>query len=233
METKNALILGADDAVSLSGRKRKAETSHMLRVKIQQATELVNVMQLLHEQELSKCQKNPKATGEMVEKQSQCLELCRAHIQECSQHMTQLDENKFNAAVPSSSYGRIYGKPMDLTALQITHSELPDIDIERDFDAIHNTQQDIQDDIIELYSGVRGLKEIALDIGRNVDQQQESIVALEGKAQKTEQKMENLNVKLKRTLQRVMKGDKFIVNIVLVLALLGLLYFLSGFIGKR
>jgi hypothetical protein len=76
------------------------------------------------------------------------------------------------------------------------------------------------------------LKEIAIDIGREVDGQQELLQNLQGKAGNTERQMENLNVKLKATLQKMMSGDKFMVNLFLFFVLLGLLYFLWGFIER-
>ncbi len=83
-----------------------------------------------------------------------------------------------------------------------------------------------------LSKGVVGLKEIAIEIGKEVEGQQEMLQNLQGKAGNAERQMENLNVKLKATLQKMMSGDKFMVNLFLFFVLLGLLYFLWGFIQR-
>ena len=118
-------------------------------------------------------------------------------------------------------------------------SELPDIDAEEDLKAIKNRDQEIvimikqDNDVKDLGVGVQKLRDIAIDMGQviiinqELDQQIEDLDRIDRKVETALDHVDNINVSLKKAVDGVMKGDKFMVNCILLCVILALAAYVS------
>lgn len=79
----------------------------------------------------------------------------------------------------------------------------------------------------EIGAGVAKLKEIALEMGQELDRQDEVLDRVDVKVEAALDHVDNINVQLKKSLDGIMKGDRFMVNCILMCVLLALIAFIS------
>jgi len=84
----------------------------------------------------------------------------------------------------------------------------------------------------EVLKGVGVLKEIALNMDQELETQNQMIDQIEHKVNKSQQKLDSINAKLQKTLDKVMKGDRFLVNFVLICVLLLIVGFIATMFVK-
>lgn len=108
-------------------------------------------------------------------------------------------------------------------------SELPDFeDIGDDLQQIREREADIEADLEQISSGVAKLKHIALDMNEELQLQNQMIDAVQSKVENTGAKLETLNQKMSKTLNGMMKGDRFLINFVLIAILLAIIGFVAS-----
>ena len=66
------------------------------------------------------------------------------------------------------------------------------------------------------------LKEIAQGMNRELDNQNELLEKIENRVANANTKLENINVRMKNSIEKVMKGDRFLVNCILLVILLSI-----------
>ncbi len=66
------------------------------------------------------------------------------------------------------------------------------------------------------------LKEIAQGMNRELDNQNELLEKIENWVVNANTKLENINVRMKNSIEKVMKGDRFLVNCILLVILLSI-----------
>ncbi len=79
----------------------------------------------------------------------------------------------------------------------------------------------------KIRDGVGVIKNMAEDIGREIDVQGNLIEKVDDKVEKVNEKLENINRRMKATLEKVRKGDRFLLDCVLIIiciSLAGLIY---------
>jgi hypothetical protein len=69
---------------------------------------------------------------------------------------------------------------------------------------------------------VGNLKEIAQGMNRELDNQNELLEKIENWVVNANTKLENINVRMKNSIEKVMKGDRFLVNCILLVILLSI-----------
>lgn len=115
-----------------------------------------------------------------------------------------------------------------VATLRSSQTQQPAVDIEDEFAKIEHNSKTLEDDLNEIGDGVRKLKEIALEIDKEIHQQVECIQQTQQQTQETHEQLVRVNAKLKTAIKRMMSGSKFFLNFTLVVVLLGLIYFLKG-----
>jgi len=100
-------------------------------------------------------------------------------------------------------------------------TELPDID-DAGFQKLKQNNQAIDQMLDGIGEGVAQLKEIANEMGNEIGKQSTMLDDLDNKVDKVNDELENINVRLRKALESVRKGDRFIVDIILLCILLGL-----------
>jgi t-SNARE complex subunit (syntaxin) len=106
--------------------------------------------------------------------------------------------------------------------------ELPDIEVAEDLALIKQRNMNIDQELDEIAAGVQVIKQIAIQMGEEVEKQNDLLTNIESKVDKTNEHMMHVNIKMKEALDGVMKGDKFIVNCVLICILLALICYIAS-----
>ncbi|RKO94094.1 hypothetical protein BDK51DRAFT_18899, partial [Blyttiomyces helicus] len=212
-----------------------AEKSYRIRVAIRALKEeAARMKEIVDKESRKKKIKDPERLAERKE----ILELCQKHIEE----LENLEKRRFNdgytenrvellsggrarTAVGRSAGGG--GGPSSGEADPFT-SELPDIEVEEDLKAIQERDKAINQDLEDIGVGVAKLKEMAQNMGQELDKQTEMLDNIERGVDTALDHVDNLNVKLKKTLDGMMKGDRFMVNCILLCVLLALVAFVAS-----
>eukprot|EP01086_Lenisia_limosa_P005967 TRINITY_DN2398_c0_g2_i1.p1 TRINITY_DN2398_c0_g2~~TRINITY_DN2398_c0_g2_i1.p1 ORF type:complete len:284 (+),score=61.06 TRINITY_DN2398_c0_g2_i1:36-887(+) len=84
------------------------------------------------------------------------------------------------------------------------------------------TNMVIEQELDDVSVGVQRLKHLAVDMKQELDHQDNLIEDIEGGMEKTERELKNLNKRMKKTLNRVRKGDKFLMDLVMLCIILGI-----------
>ncbi|KAL7753703.1 hypothetical protein RI367_000634 [Sorochytrium milnesiophthora] len=192
--------------------------------------------------------KNKSDLQEIVDSRKEIVKLCHQHLEECenldkarfnekmagdrvnlfssgvSQHSSKLDFSKFKspgAAGPMSPGGT------PGAGMQVNKDELPDIEVQEDLALIRQRNIDLDQELDEIAAGVGQLKQIAITMGEEVDKQNAMLDEVETKVDKVQEHMLSVNMKMKQALDGVMKGDRFLVNCILICVLLGLIGYIA------
>jgi len=182
----------------------------------------VNSLELMQKKRLKslkrkklKNKKVSEAEEQEVANRAEIVALCRDHIEECRKLERQI---RGTSAFESSSGANAVGDP--------TISQLQDID-DPQFQILLNLDDEIDEKLNNASKGVAILKEMAQEMGKEIEMQGLMINELDHKVEKVNSKIMNLNKRLKKTLEEVRKADRFCIDIILlivVLAIGGYLY---------
>ncbi|KNE71559.1 hypothetical protein AMAG_15768 [Allomyces macrogynus ATCC 38327] len=137
--------------------------------------------------------------------------------------------NKTGAVNPSSALG---GGALGGSPTSNAPAELPDIEVAEDLALIRQRNLDIDQELDEIGAGVQVLKQIAIQMGEEVDKQNEMLDKIDTKVDKAQEHLVSVNMKMKEALDGVMKGDKFLVNCVLLCVLLALIAYIASQLVK-
>jgi hypothetical protein len=103
-----------------------------------------------------------------------------------------------------------------------TQSDLPDIDVDAMMAQQGKNQMKIDRELDEVSKGVAQLHQIALDMQDELKTQNVLIDDLTKKMTDANVHLYHLNKKMKKTLDEVRKGDRFIMDIILICVILGI-----------
>jgi len=155
-----------------------------------------------------------------VEQRSEVVELCWKHIEECRH-------------IERQGFGQTGALGSNDTTTKPLITELPDVDGDEGFQLLRKNDQ-IIDQKLELASqGVRVLKEMASDMGKEIEVQTVMLNEVTEKVDRTQAHLDNINRRLKKTLVAVRKGDRFILDFILLVILLALGGFLYNMLAKK
>lgn len=185
-----------------------------------QAEELSNIHKKEQESlEKKKKKAKPDADFSTVEKEIQMrgeiVELCYKHIEECK--FLERQGNTNTATELPIDHG---------TKSVAAPSSLPDIDDDR-FIMLKKEDQRLDEKLDQIAEGVQVLKGIAKDMGKEIELQSVMIDDLEQHVDKTTANLKNLNKRLKDQLDNVRSCDRFVLDficIILILGVVGLIY---------
>ena len=104
-------------------------------------------MQDLQAAHLKESKMNGQKNYEKLQLQAECIELCRMHLDECNSIMEKLTDqpiaNSPFVGQASSPFAKTRKNALNMNSFRILHSELPDIELENDFQAIGMGQAQI------------------------------------------------------------------------------------------
>jgi uncharacterized coiled-coil DUF342 family protein len=158
---------------------------------------------------------------EEVQARQEIVELCNKHIEEC----ITLEKAGFGQSVLSFT-----GISKDDGRAPI--SQLPDIDDEG-FMLLRQQDAQIDEKLQRIGEGVNVLKEIAVEMGKEIETQNVMISELDHKVDKAQAQLDNLNKRLKNILTKMRKGDRFCVDLILLIIVLGLAAYIYNYVRKK
>ncbi|KAJ3391206.1 hypothetical protein HDU92_009161 [Lobulomyces angularis] len=107
-------------------------------------------------------------------------------------------------------------------------SKLPEIDVEEDFKLMNEKNKLIDKDLEDIGFGVQKLKEIAQGMNQELDAQNDALRDLEKDVDKALDGVDNINIRLKQVVDKMMTGDRFMINCILLCVILGLVAFIAS-----
>jgi len=144
---------------------------------------------------------------EDVKARQEIVELCRQHIEEC---------RKLEKQVRG-----VGGTFFESETTDATVTSLPDIEDES-FQLLIQNDDKINEQLENVAKGVGVLKDMANEMGKEIEMQGMMIDELDHKVEKTNAKLINLNKRLKKTLESVRKADRFCIDIILLVVILAI-----------
>jgi len=190
-----------------------------IRTKLQEIEADANSLRDLQKKEAEKVEKQRqrgRAIPEDIEKEMQTrveiVELCYQHIEECKN----LERNNSLQQLSPGSFSVISSKPDGPVPLS-----LPDIDDER-FQQLILTDKLIDERLGVISGAISDLGEIATEMGKELELQTVMLDELEVHVEDTSGKFDNLNKRLKNQLNKIRTCDRFVLDFVCIMTLLGL-----------
>jgi len=208
--------------LSTAGTRHTVEASHNIRSKIKTIKQDAATLDTLQKKERAKYQKKNKENPEkeqQIETREELVGLVFSHIKEV--------EGLNNRKHGDSSFGSGGSENKDPTI-----TELPNIDDEG-FQLLRRNDAKIDADLDEISGHVTNLKEIALEMGKEANNQSIMLDNLDKKVDDVNDQLENLNSRMRKALESIRKGDRFIVDIILLCILLGIAGYIYSMFKKN
>jgi SYP7 family syntaxin len=202
------------------GTVATVEISHQIRTALKEIRNDAAAMSKLQKEEKDSYVKKNKTVPEkeeQIEKREEIVNLVFDHIEE----IKGLDQKRHSEG---SAFSQKKGGDPLIT-------ELPDID-DAGFQLMRKNDQVIDGLLDNVKDGVGVLKEMATEMGKEAERQGVMLDNLEVKVDKVNDELENINVRLRKALENVRKGDRFIVDIILLCVLLGLIGYIYSIVKK-
>lgn len=147
------------------------------------------------------------------------VDLCLKHIAECK-HMEK------------SGFGNLANSFFDgYTKNEKPVESLPDID-DDDFKLLRQNDAQIDQKLDLVSQGVQVLNQMAVEMGNEIQLQGVMLNDLDKKVDETQATLDNLNRRLKKTLEKVRKADRFCIDIILVVIVLALAGYIYNLVKK-
>jgi len=215
------LIKNRDELeLSTAGTRHTVEASHIIRSKIKSIKADAQTLDVLQKKEKAKYEKKNKTIPEketQIETREELVGLVFSHIKEI--------EGLNNRKHGDSSFGGGSDNK------DPTITELPNIDDEG-FQLLRRNDAIIDEHLDNIAGTVGVLKEMAHEMGKEAELQGVMLDNLDKKVDDVNDQLENLNSRMRKALESVRKGDRFIVDIILLCVLLGIGGYIYSLVKK-
>lgn len=218
IEERNKLFSKSDSANTQTVRMGK-EIRNALK-DVSKEIEVLEQMQnkdaeKIENKKLRRKEVDPEEEKEVLVNREEIVKLCKQHIEECRKMERSI---RGTASAVFNDIGE-NDKP--------TVTSLPDIDGDEGFQLLHRQDKDIDEKLDRVSQGVSVLKEMAVEMGKEIELQEVIIDELDKKVDATNEQLLNLNKRMKKVLERVRKADRFCIDIIIlvvILAIAGYIY---------
>jgi len=221
-----------------SGTKATVQASHQIRQQLKMAREDADRLMVLQRKEAAKTRGKEKAV-EQAENRQEVVELVFKHIEEC-----ELQEKKRYASKNSDARVELFagsgrgvalgatttypsgaGRSGDATPSAYCGSSLPEIDAETQegLQLLERKNKAIDEQLEVVAEGVSELKTIALTMRDEVKVQSAMVDEITNKVDSASGTLNTLNKKMKQTLAQTRSADRFILDFILLVVLLGII----------
>jgi len=162
------------------------------------------------EKKKSKGKSVPEEKEKEIVTREEITELCFKHIEECK-HLERA------GTVAKGSVFVDNSKPSGSAP-----SELPDIPDDEGFVQLRKKDAIIEKKLEKVGEGVLVLRDMANEMGKEIDKQGVMLDNLDKSMNKTQATLDNLNKRLKAQLAKVRTADRFIIDIILLIIVLAI-----------
>jgi len=207
--------------LTASGTRHTVEASHNIRSKIKSIKNDAQTLDGLQKKDRAKYEKKNKTIPEkeaQIETREELVGLVFQHIKE----VEALNNRKHG----DSSFGSSAAESKDPTI-----TELPNIDDEG-FQLLRRNDAIIDKHLDDISSTVGVLREMATEMGKEAESQGVMLDNLDKKVDDVNDQLENLNVRMRKALESIRKGDRFIIDIILLCILLGIGGYIYSIVKK-
>jgi len=192
--------------------------SAQIRTQIKECMKQIEELSVLQQQDQEKLEKKKlkkKPVSESDEKEMEyrleIVDLCKKHVDECKS----LERSGHKGA-----NSPLFGDDANNDKPLIT--ELPDIDGDEGFQLLRRNDARIDQQLELVSQGVNVLREMAVEMGKEIELQGTMMTELDDKVERAQTHLNALNKRLKDVLTNVRKGDRFIIDFILLVILLAL-----------
>ncbi|TPX49446.1 hypothetical protein SeMB42_g01576 [Synchytrium endobioticum] len=210
-----------------------AEASYRIRVAIKSLKEELGKMDdIIAKEDRKKRHKNPEEHA----KRKEITDLCHKHVEE----VEALEKKKFTDRVgndrlelltTTGAGGARYraGASKGGDGDPFMNSDLAPIDpdVDEDLKKMKERNHDIDNDLDVIGKGVTKLKDIANEMNQELEKHNEMLDAVDTKVNNALDHVDSVNIKMKVALEKMMRGDKFMINCILLCVLLALIAFVA------
>jgi len=212
-----------------------AEASYRIRCSIKAVRENANTLKEMAyktERKMLKKKKNlSPEEKQFIEKRKDIVNLVFKHIEECEM----LEKKRFSDKV-ANERKKLFASPTKENAGAANNmvsgnpfggageekdpymdTNLEDFDIDEDLIQIKMTNQEIDQQLDEISEGVKIVKQIAIGINEELEKQEVIIDRVEEKVDIAQEHLETLNSKMHTIVEKSMKGEKYMLNAILVM----------------
>jgi len=198
--------------LSNSGTRHTVEASHNIRKLVKDVKMEAQNLDALQKKEEAKFRKKNKENPEkeaQIENRIELVSLVFQHIKE----VEALNNRKHGDSAFMGAGGAENRDP--------TITELPNIDDEG-FQVLRRNDAKIDKYLDDISGSVNVLGEMAREMGKEAELQGVMLDNLDNKVDIVNDQLENINHRMRKALENLRKGDRFIVDIILLCVLLGI-----------
>ncbi|EGC29304.1 hypothetical protein DICPUDRAFT_90552 [Dictyostelium purpureum] len=220
------LITERDEAeINMPGSVRTVQLSHSIRTAIQDLKGECGKLQKMHDKAEQRYLKKNKEDPEKLKK----LELTKESCEIAWGHVKELElQNKKRGSDTNQFIPRDSSSPRNGGQIK----QLPDLDHE-DFIELIKTDKQIDGVLTSISEQLKVTENIANEMGKAAQRQGVLLDDLDKKAEELDEKLENLNVRLGKMLKDIRKADRFMIDVILVLILLGVGAAIYGVVKRK
>ena len=221
-----------------SGTKETVQKSYKIREQIKQAKEDAQKLANLQRKEAGK--KKGK-DAEQVEQRLEVVQLVWKHIEECEALEKRRYQGKNSEArVELFGGGRGGGAGAGPSGVGPVSrvpvgggTELPEIDLETQdgLKALQRKDQQIDEGLDQIAEGVNDLRHLAIDMRDEVKVQSAMVDEITHKVDAASGHLTNLNKRMKKTLANTRSADRFILDFILLVILLGVVGYIVSLVS--
>jgi len=230
-----------------SGTKATVQVSHQIRQQLQQVRADANHLMALQRKEATKARGKDKST-ELAQGRQDVVELVFKHIEEC-----ELQEKKRYASKNAEARVDLFaagGRAAELYPAETSRSacgagtssatscggsasSLPDIDAETQegLQLLERKNQAIDEQLDVVAEGVSELKTIALTMRDEVKVQSAMVDEITNKVDAASSRLNSMNKKMRQTLAQTRSADRFILDFILCVILLGIIGYIVSLVS--
>jgi len=210
-----------NDLLKVENNPETVKMSTNIRAQLKAIADDVKQLEEIQKEEKEKLEKR-KAKGKTVApemedeiaKRGEIVELSYKHIEECK-HLEKVGYRRDTGAATFTGYTNENDAP----------SELPDID-DPQFVMLRQNDKLLDEKIEIIGAAVVTAKQIALQMGNELEKQEEHTEQLDVEVEKAQKQLDNVNTRLKKQLDGLATWDRFIVYFIMGIILLAIVAFI-------
>mmetsp|Transcript_46409 Transcript_46409/g.100809 ORF Transcript_46409/g.100809 Transcript_46409/m.100809 type:complete len:277 (+) Transcript_46409:246-1076(+) len=206
-----------------SGRQTVA-LSHKIREDIRLAREDANRLHDLQRKEAAR--NKGKGNAQQIAERQETVDLVFKHIEECEA----LDKRRYasknsDTRIELFSGGRAATTDTmaPVSRVPFGETELPDIETQEGLRQLQQKDQRIDQELEQVAAGVADLRTVALDIRDEIKVQSAMVDEITNKVDNANKHLVNINKKMKKTLENTRSADRFIIDFILLVVLMGII----------
>jgi hypothetical protein len=211
------------------GTRHNIQLSHRIRAQLRDARQDAAKLQSIQAKEAARLNKQGTEGRQKAQERLEMVALVFQHLDECDG----LEKRRYTSKFTEARIDLFSGGRTQIAALPSTsrtaitpETALPDLETQAELDHLEAGDRQIDQGLQVVAEGVRDLRTIAVDMRDEMTLQRTMMNDIEGKVDKANVKLNNVNRRMKRALVKTRSADRFILDFILIVVLLGIVGFI-------